>query len=86
MNNKFHMKALFGVITGLFIVISMALVIPARVSAGMNHNSTVNLLYGCMPDDVASRLIGSGKFTISGGPIFYIICPEGYTAVYKLLP
>ncbi|MCR4324756.1 MAG: hypothetical protein NUV69_03665 [Candidatus Curtissbacteria bacterium] len=79
------MKLLTRGTVGLLVLAFVAVLVPGSASAEINHSSTSGNLYGCMPDNVATRLVESGAFTTSGSSEF-ILCVDGYTAVYRVLP
>ena len=79
------MKKIYGGIIALFLLVFIAVATPSAVSAEINHYSFANELYGCMPDEVAAKFVESGAFTTSASSVI-IICVEGYTPVYRVLP
>jgi len=79
------MKKIYGGIIALFLLVFIAIAAPSTVSAEINHHFLSNELYGCMLDKLAAKLVERGGFTTSASSVL-ILCGEGYTAVYRVLP
>ncbi|MBI4067214.1 hypothetical protein HY407_02430 [Candidatus Gottesmanbacteria bacterium] len=80
------MNKILAGITVLLLLVSVAIVTPGTVSAQKWINVIPGTeLFGCVPEKLATHLLSSGGFSSIGSPVV-ILCSEGYTAVYRVLP